>query len=58
MSTHQQLVDALAAKPGDFVEAVEMVRAGMVESRHRAIAALTGPDGKLLSTGTAAYLTS
>ena len=48
MSTHQQLVDVLAAKPGDFVEAVEMVRAGMVESRHRAIAALTGPDGKLI----------
>lgn len=48
MSTDAQILEALAAKPGDFVEAVELVRAGMVESRHRTVAALTGPDGKLV----------
>lgn len=49
MSTKQQMLDALSAKPNDFVEAVELVRDGMVESRHRVIAALTGPDGKLIA---------
>lgn len=48
MSTKQQLLDALCAKPGDFVEAIELVRADMVESRHRAIAALVAPDGKMV----------
>ena len=43
------MLDALSAKPNDFVETVELVRDGMVESRHRAIAALTGPDGKLIA---------
>ena len=49
MSTKQQMLDALSAKPNDFVEAVELVRDGMVESRHRVIAALTRPDGKLVA---------
>jgi L-asparaginase II len=48
VSTTQQLLDALSAKPGDYVEAIELVRDGMVESRHRAIGALVGPDGKLV----------
>lgn len=43
------MLDALSAKPNDFVETVELVRDGMVESRHRVIAALTGPDGKLIA---------
>ncbi len=43
------MMDALSAKPNDFVEAALLVRAGMVESRHRAIAAIVGPDGKLFA---------
>lgn len=42
-------MDALSAKPNDFVEAAALVRAGMVESRHRAIGAIVAPDGKLLA---------
>ena len=32
----------------DFVEVAVLERAGIVESRHRGIAALVGPDGKLI----------
>lgn len=32
----------------DFVEVAVLERAGLVESRHRGIAALVGPDGKLV----------
>lgn len=32
----------------DFVEVAVLDRAGLVESRHRGIAALVGPDGKLI----------
>lgn len=49
MSTKQQLLDALSAKPKDFVEAAAIVRSGMVESRHRAIAALVDPGGKVVA---------
>lgn len=49
MSSQQQLLSALSAKPGDFVEAAALVRAGLIESRHRAIGALVGPDGKLIA---------
>jgi L-asparaginase II len=43
------MMDALSAKPNDFVEAALLVRAGMVESRHRAIPAIVSPDGKLFA---------
>lgn len=39
----------LAAKTGDFVEVAEVTRGGLVESRHRGIAVLTGPDGKAVA---------
>ena len=41
-------VAALSPHPLDFVEVAVLERAGLVESRHRGIAALTGPDGKLI----------
>ena len=39
---------ALAPHPLDFVDVAELDRDGLVESRHRGIAALVGPDGKLI----------
>ncbi|CAB4632482.1 unannotated protein [freshwater metagenome] len=39
---------ALTPHPLDFVEVAVLERAGLVESRHRGIAALVGPDGKLI----------
>jgi L-asparaginase II len=41
-------VDALLPKPLDFVEVAVLERGGIVESRHRGIAALVDPDGKLI----------
>jgi L-asparaginase II len=41
-------VAALTPHPLDFVEVAVLERAGLVESRHRGIAALVGPDGKLI----------
>ena len=38
----------LTPGPNDFVEVAVLIRDGMVESRHRGIAALVGPDGKLI----------
>jgi len=40
---------AHAPKSSDFVDVAEFDRAGMVESRHRGIGALTAPDGSLLA---------
>lgn len=48
MSTDQQTLELLAAKSSDYVEAAELLRGGIVESRHRAIAAVTDPSGKLI----------
>lgn len=48
MSTDKQTLDLLAAKSSDYVEAAELLRGGIVESRHRAIAAVTDPSGKLI----------
>lgn len=48
VSTDKQTLDLLAAKSSDYVEAAELVRGGIVESRHRAIAAVTDPSGKLI----------
>ena len=41
-------VAALLPKPLDFVEVAILERGGIVESRHRGIAALVRPDGKLI----------
>lgn len=39
---------ALLPHPLDFVEVAVLERDGLVESRHRGLAALVGPDGKLI----------
>jgi L-asparaginase II len=41
-------VAALLPKPLDFVEVAALERGGIVESRHRGIAALIDPDGKVI----------
>ncbi len=48
MTSISPTVSALSPHPLDFVEVAVLERAGLVESRHRGIAALTGPDGKLI----------
>ena len=48
MSNQLDVAKALWPAPLDFVEAAVLERAGFVESRHRAIAALTDPDGKTI----------
>lgn len=46
MTSNQDTVRALWPAPLDFVEAAVLERDGLVESRHRAIAAVTDPEGK------------
>ena len=48
MTSISATVAALVPHPVDFVEVAVLERDGIVESRHRGIAALTGPDGKLV----------
>ena len=48
MNSISPTVAALTPHPLDFVEVAVLERAGLVESRHRGIAALVGPDGKLI----------
>lgn len=48
MSSISPTVAALSPHPLDFVEVAVLERSGLVESRHRGIAALVGPDGKLI----------
>lgn len=48
MASISPTVAALAPHPLDFVEVAVLERAGLIESRHRGIAALVGPDGKLI----------
>jgi L-asparaginase II len=48
MTSISATVAALVPHPLDFVEVAVLERDGLVESRHRGIAALTGPDGKLI----------
>lgn len=48
MTSISSTVTALAPHPLDFIEVAVLERAGMVESRHRGIAALVGPDGKVI----------
>ena len=48
MTSISATVAALVPHPLDFVEVAVLERDGIVESRHRGIAALTGPDGKLI----------
>ena len=48
MTSNQDTVRALWPAPLDFVEAAVLERDGLVESRHRAIAAVTDPEGKTI----------
>jgi len=48
VSNLSSTVTALLPKPLDFVEVAVLERGGIVESRHRGIAALVDPDGKLI----------
>jgi L-asparaginase II len=48
MINRQETLRLLAPTATDFVEVAILERDGIVESRHRGIAALTGPDGKLI----------
>ena len=48
MTSISATVSALSPHPLDFVEVAVLERAGLVESRHRGIAALVGPDGKVI----------
>jgi L-asparaginase II len=48
MTSISSAVAAVTPHPLDFVEVAVLERAGLVESRHRGIAALVGPDGKLI----------
>lgn len=48
MTSTSSTVAALWPHPLDFVEVAVLERDGLVESRHRGIAALVGPDGKLI----------
>jgi len=48
MNSISSTVAALLPKPLDFVEVAVLERGGLVESRHRGIAALVDPEGKLI----------
>lgn len=48
MSNAAQTLRLLTPIATDFVEVAVLERAGLVESRHRGIAALVGPDGKVV----------
>ena len=48
MSENGKTLELLWPKSGDFAVVAELIRAGLVESRHWGIAALVGPDGKLI----------
>ena len=48
MTNAAETLHLLTPTPTDFVEVAVLERAGLVESRHRGIAALVGPDGKLV----------
>lgn len=48
MNANLKTLDALWPKPSDFAVLAHLVRAGLVESFHHGIAALVGPDGKLI----------
>jgi L-asparaginase II len=48
MASISPTVAALSPHPLDFVDVAVLERAGLIESRHRGIAALVSPDGKLI----------
>lgn len=48
MADKEKTIAAMWPKASDFAVVAELVRAGLVESRHHGIAALVGPDGKLI----------
>ena len=48
MNELSSTVSALLPKPLDFVEVAVLERGGIVESRHKGIAALVDPEGKLI----------
>ena len=51
MTNISQTLQALEPHPLDYVEVAVLERAGLVESRHRGLAALVGPDGETSFTG-------
>lgn len=48
MTQTEKTLALIWPKASDFAVAAELVRDGLVESRHLAISALVGPDGKLI----------
>lgn len=48
MSSNDTTLQLLWPKAGDFAVVAELVRDGLIESRHWGIAALVGPDGKVV----------
>ncbi|MEN9603418.1 MAG: hypothetical protein RLZZ06_480 [Actinomycetota bacterium] len=48
MSEYSKTLEAMWPKAGDFEVVAHLIREGLVESRHHGIAALVGPDGKLI----------
>lgn len=48
MTANQTTLKLLWPKSGDFEVVAELIRDGLVESRHWGMAALVGPDGKLI----------
>lgn len=48
MSANETTLQLLCPKSSDFAVVAELVRDSLVESRHWGIAALVGPDGKLI----------
>ncbi len=48
MSVNETTLQLLWPNSGDFAVVAELVRDGLVESRHWGIAALVGPDGKVI----------
>lgn len=49
MSNRENTVAALAAQSKDFMDLAVVTRGNLVESWHRGIAVLTGPDGKVIA---------
>jgi len=49
MTNDEQTLRLLTPTATDFVEVAVLERDGIVESRHRGIAALVGPDGKVIA---------
>ena len=46
MNAKDTTIQLLWPKSSDFAVVAELIRDGLVESRHAGVAALVGPDGK------------